>query len=161
MTDSETYSFMTYDCKLYQNAFDRLFYCEKIKNMGNHGEAEKIYDHILELKIDYFSNMHLPELPFYQAMAYTARGDFLMGRALIDKYQKKWNEAITKEDVGYFGTTPFFISYCDDAKTARKAYYSYLLGFAYRFIERHEKSKEMFHAAADCDKSNLWYCIEK
>lgn len=146
------------ECKLIPHQF---YYAMCCGGMGNHGEAEKIYDHILEFKIDYFSNMHLPELPFYQAMAYTARGDFLMGRALIDKYQKKWNEAITKEDVGYFGTTPFFISYCDDAKTARKAYYSYLLGFAYRFMERHEKSKEMFHAAADCDKSNLWYCIEK
>lgn len=130
------------------------------RDVGKHDEAEVIYDHILKLKIDYFSNMHLPELPFYQAMAYTAKGDFLMGRA-IDKYQKKWNDAITKEDVGYFGTTPFFISYCDDAKMARRAYYSYLLGFAYRFMERYENSKKIFETASDCDKANLWYCIEK
>lgn len=146
------------ECKLVPHRFYLAKCYEKI---SEYDKANEIYDHILELKIDYFSNMHLPELPFYQAMAYTAKGDFLMGRALIDEYLKKWNDAITKEDVGYFGTTPFFISYCDDAKTVRKAYYSYLLGFAYRFMERYEKSKEMFGVAADCDKSNLWYSIER
>ena len=138
------------------------FYLAKCREaMGERDEAERIYDYILTLKIDYFSNMHLPELPYYQAMAYTAKGDFLMGRALIDEYQKKWNAAAKKEDVGYFGTTPFFISYCDDAKTARKAYYSYLLGFAYRFMGRNEMSHEMFMTASECDKSSLWYGLEK
>lgn len=146
------------ECKILPHQF---YYARCCESMGKLDEAKAIYDHILELKIDYFSNMHLPELPYYQAMAYTANGDFLMGRALIDDYQKKWNDAITKEDVGYFGTTPFFISYCDDARTARKAYYSYLLGFAYRFMERYENSKKMFEMASDCDKANLWYCIEK
>lgn len=146
------------ECKLVPH---RFFLAKCYKAMGMDNEAKKIYDHILELKIDYFSNMHLPELPYYQAMAYTAKGDFLMGRALIDEYQKKWNAAAKKEDVGYFGTTPFFISYCDDAKTARKAYYSYLLGFAYRFMGRSEMSHKMFLTASECDKSNLWYGLEK
>lgn len=145
------------ECKL----IPHQFYCAKcFESLGRHDEAEKIYNHITELKIDYFSNMHLPELPYYQAMAYEAKGDFLTGRAVIDKYQKEWKEMINKEDAGYFGTTPFFMSYCDDAKTARKAYYSYLLGFAYRFMKKDEKSKEMFKIAADCEKSNLWYYIE-
>lgn len=145
------------ECRLVPHQF---YYAECCKKIGRYNEAEKIYDHILELRIDYFSNMHLPELPYYQAIAYTEKGDFLSGRALIDNYQKKWNEAIKKEDAGYFGTTPFFISYCDNPKMARKAYYSYLLGFAYRFMKMPEKSREMFKNAADCDKANLWYFIE-
>lgn len=145
------------ECRLVPHQFYYAKCCEK---MGKSDAAKNIYDHILKFRIDYFSNMHLPELPYYQAMSYIAKGDFLMGRALIDEYQKKWNDAITKKDAGYFGTTPFFISYCDDAKTIRKAYYSYLLGFAYRFMERYEKSEEMFKIASECDKANLWYFIE-
>ncbi len=145
------------ECRLVPHKFYYAKCCEKT---GKLDEAQRIYDYILELKIDYFSNMHLPELPYYQAMAYTAKENFLMGRAIIDKYQKKWKEAISEEDVGYFTTTPFFISYCDDAQTMRKGYYSYLLGFAYRFMNRRGKSKEMFEIANKCDKANLWYFIE-
>ena len=145
------------ECRLVPHKFYYAKCCEKT---GKLDEAQRIYDYILELKIDYFSNMHLPELPYYQAMAYTAKENFFMGRAIIDKCQKKWKEAISEEDVGYFTTTPFFISYCDDAQTMRKGYYSYLLGFAYRFMNRCEKSKEMFEIANKCDKANLWYFIE-
>ena len=123
-------------------------------------EADKIYSHILELKIDYFSNMHLPELPYYQAMAYTAKGDFLSARALIDASQKAWHEAISKSDAGYFSTTPFFISYCDDAHLARKAYFSYLLGFAYRFMGDSPASEKFFAEASELDQLNLWYWLE-
>lgn len=146
------------ECRLVPHQF---YYAECCEKMGRRDEAARICDHIYELKIDYFSNMHLPELPYYQATVYTKKGDFWAGRALIDKYQKQWNEAIKKENAGYFGTTPFFISYCDDPRTARKAYYSYLLGFAYRFMGKCEKSNEMFKTAADSDKANLWYHIER
>ncbi len=88
-------------------------------------------------------------------MAHTAKGDFLTTRALIDKYQKIWNNSINKANAGFFATTPFFISYCDNAKEMRKAYYSYLLGFAYRFMGEEEKSKEMFKTVSRLDKINL------
>ena len=137
------------ECRLVPNQFYYAKSCEKI---GKSDEAQKIYDNILKLEIDYFSNMHLPELPYYQAMAYTAKGNFLMGRAIIDKYQKKWKEKLEEKDAGYFDTTPFFISYCDDAQIIRKGYYSYLLGFAYRFMNKSEASKKMFEIANNCDK---------
>ena len=35
-----------------------------------------------------------------------------------------------RKDSGYFNTTPFFISYLDDAKTMREAYYDRLINFA-------------------------------
>lgn len=145
------------ECKLVPHQF---YLAECLEKIGEHEQADKIYDHILELEIDYFSNMHLPELPYYQAMAYTAKGGFLKGRALIDKYQKKWHNEINKADAGYFGTTPFFISYCDNAKQARQAYYSYLLGFVYRFMKNPKESALMFNTASELDKSNLWYQLE-
>ena len=128
--------------------------------MGESGKAKEIYDYILSLKIDYFSNMHLPELPYYQAEAFKACGDFLAGRALIDKYLKKWTKAKKMEDPGYFGTTPFFISYIDSPKEQREAYYSYLLGFAYEFTGDNKRAKMSFSEAAKKDRMNIFYDLE-
>ena len=128
--------------------------------MGESGKAKDIYDYILSLKIDYFSNMHLPELPYYQAEAFKACGDFLAGRALIDKYLKKWTKAKKMEDPGYFGTTPFFISYIDSPKEQREAYYSYLLGFAYEFTGDNKRAKMSFSEAAKKDRMNIFYGLE-
>ncbi len=145
------------ECKLVCHQF---YLAKCYENMNMTDEAHKIYNHILELKIDYFSNMHLPELSYYQAMAYTAKNDFLSARALIDKCQKEWKNEITKADAGFFNTTPFFISYCDNPKTARLAYYSYLLGFAYKFMGRTEDSAKAFKTAHENDKANLFYELE-
>ncbi len=145
------------ECKLVPHQF---YLAQCYEKMGQPDKANEIYSHILELKIDYFSNMHLPELPYYQAMAYVAKGDFWSGRALIDISQKAWHEAIHKSDAGYFTTTPFFISYCDDASSVRKAYFSYLLGFANRFMGHTSASKDLFVEASKLDKSNLWYLLE-
>ena len=128
--------------------------------LGRSDEAVKIYEHILCLKIDYFSEMHLRELPFYLAKAHKRMGNELEGRALINDYLREWNLAIKAEDAGFFGTTPFFMSFCDDAKTAREGYYSYMLGFIHRYIGNEELSQEYFDRAVECDPSNLNYMVE-
>ncbi len=138
----------------------RFYLAECYEKTGQPKKAKKIYNWILCLEIDYFSNMHLPELPYYKAEVYKKCGNFLAGRALIDKYQKKWKENINVTDPGYFTSTPFFISYCDNPSNARKAYYSYLLGFAYKFMEQPEKSCSMFKIAAEYDKINIFYYFE-
>lgn len=128
--------------------------------MGESEKAREIYAYILSLKIDYFSNMHLPELPYYQAMAYTECGDFLSGRATVDKYLKKWTKAKELSDPGYFNTTPFFISYIDSPIEQREAYFSYLLGFAFEFIGDKKKAKALFAEAAEEDKMHIFYDLE-
>lgn len=145
------------ECRLVPHQFYAALCAEKL---GNKEKAHTIYQHILCLEIDYFSNMHLPELPYYQAACYDKTGDFLSARALIDRYQKKWKKAILDEDAGYFGTTPFFLSYCDSAKDMRKAYYSALLGYCYRFMGETELSKKAFDTAHSLDCGNLFYTLE-
>ena len=145
------------ECRLVPHKFYLALCLEK---MGHSDKAHEIYEYITSLTIDYFSNMHLPELPYYMAVSFVKLGRFYAGRAVIDKHLKAWSAAIGKEDPGYFGTTPFFISYCDDAKTARCAYFSYLLGFAYRFMEKEDESHRCFAAAHECDPSNLNYGLE-
>ena len=91
-----------------------------LDGLGRREEAEAVYQHILALKIDYFTEMHLKELAYYQAEALVRMGDFLTARALMDAYQKKIRLGLEVKDPGYYDTTPF-LSYCDDSKTARAA----------------------------------------
>ena len=138
----------------------KYYLAQALEQMGKQKEAKEIYEYILVLTVDYFSNMHLPELPYYQAMASRKLGRGLQGRAIMDTYLKQWETAIGKEDPGYFGTTPFFLSYCDDAKTARTSYFSYLLGYANRYMGNAQASQKYFAAARSLDPLNLSYQIE-
>ncbi len=145
------------ECRLVPHQHYQAVCLEKLDRKE---EARALRSHILELKIDYFSNMHLPELPYYQAEAYLSRGDYLAARALMDEFERSCTDAITKQDAGYFSTTPFFISYCDEPERARRAYYSALLGFAARFAGERAQERELFAAASSADHANLWYQLE-
>ena len=87
-----------------------------LDGLGRRAEAEAVYQHILALKIDYFSEMHLKELAYYQAEALVRMGDFLSARAVMDAYQKKIRRGLGVTDPGYYDTTPFFLSYCDSSQ---------------------------------------------
>lgn len=119
--------------------------------LGQEVEAKKILEYIVSFEIDYFSNMNLPELPYYQALAYRALGAQLKGDVLINYKLQEWKEAINTVDAGYFATTPFFISFCDNAKVQRTAYYSYLLALAYNYIGDEEMAEEYINLASESD----------
>ncbi|MBQ7011278.1 MAG: hypothetical protein IJN63_06195 [Clostridia bacterium] len=93
-------------------------------------DAENIFKYIEGIYVDFFSNMHLPELPVYQALAKIRLGKGEEGIAYCRKFRDEWAAARVRKDSGYFNTTPFFISYLDDAKTMREAYYDRLINFA-------------------------------
>ena len=131
-----------------------------LDGMGEKEKAEEIYRHIVCLTVDYFSNMHLPELPWYQAMSHARMGDGLKGRALMDGCLRDWTKARDITDPGYFAATPFFMSYCDNAAEMRGAFYSYLLGFVYKFAGDNDKSGELFSKSAALEPYNLWYSLE-
>ena len=46
---------------------------------------------------------------------------------MIEQTIYNWNKESERNDSGYFGTTPFFISYMDDSKSARIKYYKNLI----------------------------------
>ncbi|TYR38469.1 DUF5107 domain-containing protein [Sphingobacterium phlebotomi] len=105
-----------------------------LKSLGQDAKARENFEFITNIEIDYFSNMHLPELPYYQALCYREMGQNQKGNVLINYTLQDWKEAINKVDPGYFSTTPFFISFCEDSTQQRTAYYSYLLAKAYQYI---------------------------
>ncbi len=92
-----------------------------LKQLGREEQALPLLQHILSLKQDYFSNMHLPELPCWQAMACRQLGLNARAQELIAAHLRAQQAAAAARDAGYYKTTPFFISYMEDAKTLRSA----------------------------------------
>ncbi len=105
-----------------------------LERLGRRKEAEEIYRYITGTEIEYFSNMHLPELPYYQALSYDRLGDPLAARTLITKYRRLWSDLAEKQDNGFFGTTPFFMSFVDSAARLRRSHALYLRGLLESYL---------------------------
>ena len=86
--------------------------------------------------------MHLPELPCWQAMACRQLGLNSRAQELIAAHMRAQQEAAGARDAGYYRTTPFFISYMEDAKTLRSA------AGAWQMAMAHFAAGDMDRAAA-------------
>ena len=105
-----------------------------LDKLGRSAEAEEIYRYIATTKIEYFSNMHLPELPYYQALSYDRLGEGFKSRALITEYMRKWNGMENVVDNGFFATTPFFMPFIESPKRLRRAKSLYFAGLCERYL---------------------------
>ena len=134
----------------------RYFEAICLENLGKKNEADEIYRYIANTEIEYFSNMHLKELPWYQALSFDRLGEKIKGINLMTKYHRIWEKAISAKDSGYFATTPFFIPFTDSAERLRKAQFGYLLGLCEDYMGNKEKSKEFLNEAAELNGELLF-----
>ncbi len=126
-----------------------------LEKLGKANEAKPIWQYIATIEIEYFSNMHLKELPYYQAIAWTHLGDELKARASITKYYREWKSIKDTKDNGFFGTTPFFISFTDNPQKLRNAQYNYLMALCNSFMGKDELAKEEIYLSAKLNNENL------
>lgn len=117
-------------CKLVPLKYHEALCLEKLEKKT---EADEIFDYIANITIEYFSNMHLKELPYWQAKAFAHLGEPTKAQHLITKYLREWSKIDSVEDNGYFGTTPFFIPFVDQPKKLRRAQYLYLMSLCSDF----------------------------
>ncbi len=127
-----------------------------LKLLGKNAEAEAIWRYIATIEIEYFSNMHLKELPYYQAIAWTHLGETLKARAAITKYCREWQAIRDTKDNGFFGTTPFFISFTDAPERLRSAQYNYLMSLCYDFMGKDEQASSGVKQSAELNSENLF-----
>lgn len=92
---------------------------------GRSEEAKEILGTFLKYRFDYFSDMYLPTLAFYVARAHELLGDRQSGERLIREKFAACRKQADIIDCGYFGTTPFFISFIDRPDEARKTFFAY------------------------------------
>lgn len=122
-------------CKLVPLKYHEALCLEKLDKKV---EADKIFSYIANINIEYFSNMHLKELPYWQAKAFMHLGEPTKAQHLMTKYLREWEKIQYVTDNGYFGTTPFFIPFVDEPQRLRKAQYLYLTSLCADFAD--EKS---------------------
>ncbi len=89
--------------------------------LGRDKEAEEALVWICSFRQDYFTDMHLPELPCWQALALKARRLDAPAQEMLAAHRRRWAQAEQITDPGSFKTTPFFISYMEDAAAQRRA----------------------------------------
>ena len=87
--------------------------------------------------------MYLYTYRYYLAKAYEYLGETERAISLIKEGIESDLKEIIKDDSGYFGTTPFFISFIDDNKKQRETYFGYRLYLYYKFL-KDEQSAEKY-----------------
>lgn len=126
-----------------------------LEKLGRIEEAHEIFRYIAEVEIEYFSNMHLPELPYYQALAWDHLGEHLKSRALVTAYKRKWEAIREGHDNGFFATTPFFMPFVDKARDLRLARYLYFMGLLDAYLGNTEASCEKMRESYALNNDNL------
>ena len=139
-------------CKLVPLKYFEAICLEKLNNKA---EADEIFIYIATIGIEYFSNMHLKELPYYQACAWKHLGEDIKAQRLITKYRREWKDIDKVIDDGFFGTTPFFISFTDNPKQLRRAQHCYLNALIADFTGDNEKAQAYILESLTLNSENL------
>ncbi len=140
-------------CKLIPLKYHEALCLEKI---GEKEKADEIFNYIVTTEIEYFSNMHLKELPYYQAKAFIHLGETTKAQHLMTKYIREWSKIKDIKDNGYFGTTPFFIPFVDEPTKLRKAQYFYLKSLCSDFVEDFDIAKKYISESIKLNNDNLF-----
>ena len=92
-----------------------------LQRLGREAEAEEIFKALCAQRPDIFSDMYLPELPCWQAMCEMRLGHPDKARQIAAHHFDRYEKARWQRDAGFYRTTPFFLSYSDDARQLRGA----------------------------------------
>lgn len=120
-----------------------------LRQLGREEEAVACFQWICQMPQDFFSDMHLPELPCYQAMAYRELGQEAAAIQRAVRHYQRWNAARTNRDPGFFKTTPFFISFLEEAPVMRQWNCNYHCGFALTCLPGREEEGKALLAQSD------------
>lgn len=118
----------------------RYFEAICLLRLGERERAEELLSDFLKFRFDYFSDMYLPTLAYYVARAQELLGRREEGVRLVSARKQQLEHAMTVQDSGFFGTTPFFISFIDDSAAARRLYCAYPLWLYSLYL--HEQGAE-------------------
>ncbi len=140
-------------CKLIPLKYHEALCLEK---KGKKAQADEIFKYIANVEIEYFSNMHLKELPYYQAKAFEHLNEKVKAQHKMTAYLREWSKIKDIKDNGFFGTTPFFISFVDDPSRLRCAQYEYLMALCSDFAGNTSQAREYIYKSAKKNNENLF-----
>ena len=127
-----------------------------LRALGRENEAEAIWTEILGIQKDYFTDMNLPELPCWQAMACRALGRDAQAQALIAGHVRAQEAAARAACPGWAGTTPFFLSYMEDPEAVRRGARRWQLAMAHFAAGDDKAAAQLAREALGDDPVNLY-----
>lgn len=140
-------------CKYYPYMFKSALCMEALDRPD---EASEIYKQILNTRIEFFSKLHLRELPYYQALCANRLGLHIRARNIITAAKREWYKEFDKIDNGFFSATPFFISFTDDPAQMRRAYYLYLTALVELYSGDTDKAAKMFEESHHINSDHMF-----
>lgn len=129
---------------------------ECLGELGKPDTAGAIYRSILDTQEDFFTRMHLIELPYYKAMCALRLGLSNRAQNIMTASRRQWRVELTREDCGFFSTTPFFISFMDDSASMRRAQYLYLLALVEQYCGNGETALSMFRESCQLNSDQMF-----
>lgn len=127
-----------------------------LEKLGKTREAGEIFRSVTAAGVDYFSNMYLKELPYYQAKAYLHLNEPLRAQQLIIRYRREWSEIEGKRDNGFYSATPFFISFQDDPAEMRQAQSDYLMALCEDCMGNRVRAQQKLVHSIELNSENLF-----
>ena len=125
-----------------------------LRMLGDEEAARACFRYVADMPKDFFSDMHLPELPCYQALAARALGEEAVALQLAARHYQAWQRKRETRSAGFYKTTPFFIAYTEDAAQTRDWNCDYHCGFALLCLPgRETEGKALLER---CDPTQLY-----
>lgn len=134
----------------------RFYMAKCLEQMGNVEKAQQIYHDILNIDIEFFSKMHLRELPYYQALCADALNLPQKSWNIMGKAKREWSAELNRKDNGFFSTTPFFLSFIPQPADARRAFYLYLLGLVSLYEGNKTEAAKMLEESKSLCSDNMF-----
>lgn len=127
-----------------------------LEQLNRKPEADEIFNYIANIGIEYFSNMHLKELPYFQARAWQHLNQHTKGQQIITEYLREWRKIDDVKDNGFSSTTPFFIPFTDKPEKLRHAQYCYLMALCSDYMGEKETAKALIKESLCLNNENLF-----
>ena len=127
-----------------------------LEKLGEKQKADEIFSYISTVVIEYFSNMHLKELPYWQAKSMLHLGEETKAQHHMTKYIREWSAIKDTVDNGFFGTTPFFISFVDKPVKLRMAQHLYFDALGKEFTGDAAGAVNSISASVAANSENLF-----
>lgn len=134
-------------------------YAEALIKAGRKAAAEEKLQHIATLNNKGMWNMG-GEFDFYSAMAARLAGNEAQGRAIMRSAVLAWETQLADDDPGASGTTPFYLSFCEDSRTVKHAALCFMLGYGKLFFGDSDGARELFTESLRLDPSNMKCALE-
>lgn len=112
----------------------KYFQAVCLEKLGKTEDARRVFCEIIKFPFDYFSDQYCISYAYFKAKALELLGEKDEGVKIARARLSEFEKASLTVDTGYFGTTPFFISFIDDSATSRMRFYAYPLMLLSAFL---------------------------